>query len=267
MAQIQFPTEFGVNFDAPQFDKTIRQHGVLFQHWRAQRCPVGMVDRYDDRHPDGDHSGCSRGFLMTSAGPIKGLFLSSGSKLNQQDLGLWDDSTVMCSLATTYEDSLEEVHVAEYDRLYVDDGIVVPYWQTAEAHITGRDRLEHPVVKVIDLVDARGKRYGSTDYTIVDGQISWNPGCGPGVNPELNVGIIFSVRYLYRPYWIIKRFIHQVRLVSIQGMEGQSMIRAPQQVVLQRENVSMNEANDDKSPIPNSTRQVRSPRSGSFGPR
>lgn len=262
---LQFPSEFGTQFDVAQFDKSIRNHGVKFTHWRAQECPVGMVDRHDERHPNDDHSGCSKGLIFTLAGTVTGLFTGSGSKVDQQGFGTMDGSTVMVTLPTTYDDSTEEVHALNFDRFYVDNGIVVPRTQLVEAHITGRDRLDFPIETVVDLVDANGKRYTPGSYSIQNGQIVWGPGAGPGFNVELNKGVIFSCRYLYRPYYIAQRTIHQVRLATVAA--GKQTVRMPSQYIFQREYIGMNEAKDPEAPDPSSPRQVRGPREGAFGPR
>jgi hypothetical protein len=268
MAQtLSFPLEFGTEFDVQAFDDSIRLHGVRYIHYRTTRCPVGMVDKYDDRHPDQDHAGCSRGFIHTKAGTITGLFTSSGSKSDQQDIGLLDGSTTVVTFPRTYDNSTEEMQVVVFDRFYVEDTILVPTWQLLESHITGRERLDFPAEKVMDIIDAKGKRYGAEDYSLADGQIVWNPGRGPAFNADLNKGTVMSIRYLYRPFWIASRIMHQVRLASVGEGEGKQTVRMPQQILLQREYISLNEEKDNQAPNPNSNRQVRGPKEGSFGPR
>lgn len=264
---LQFPSEFGTKFDVAQFDKSIRSHGIRFTHWRAQDCPVGMIDKHDERHPNDDHSGCSRGQIFTLAGTVTGMFTGSGAKVDQQGFGTMDGSTVMVTLPTRYDDSNEEVHVLNFDRLYVDDGILVPKTQLVEAHIVGRDRLDFPVEKVIDIIDANGKRYGQDAFTVEGGQIVWGVGRGPSFNAELNAGTIYSCRYLYRPYWIVQRLVHQVRLATVTVPGGKETVRMPSQFLLQREQVFMNEAKDAQAPDPESPRQVRGPKEGPYGPR
>jgi hypothetical protein len=264
--RLVIPAGTGVAFDADAFDTSIRSQGVPFTHWRAMRCPVGLVDRYDDRRPHDDHSGCSNGFIYTNAGTVTALFVNSGSKADQQDIGVLDGSTVQVTLPRFYDDTDEEVQVVNYDRFYVPDTILVPTWQLVETSPLGRDKLSFPAIGVVDLMDSTGKRYASTDFSIQNGQIVWVNGAGPGYDLEQGKGIIYSIRYTYRPYFYVQRMIHQVRIAQVETLLERSVMRMPQEVVLQREYIAEKEDNDDRAP-PGSGRQVKGPRDGIFPPR
>lgn len=263
--RLQIPPGTGVAFDADAFDTAIRSQGVPFTHWRAMRCPVGLVDKYDDRRPHDDHSGCSNGFLYTEAGTITGLFVNSGSKSDQQDFGILDGSTVQVTLPRFYDDTDREVDVVNFDRFYVPEDITVPTWQLVETNPLGRDKLSFPAVSVIDLVDAKGKRYSTSDFTVQNGQIVWNPGGGPGYDLEQEKGIIYSVRYLYRPYFYVKTIVHQVRIAQVETMLERKVMRFPHEIILQREYVAEKEDKDEQAP--DTGRQVKGPRDGIFPPR
>ncbi len=256
-----------VSFDAQAFDDALRAHGVKLVHFRAMRCPVGLVDRYDTRRPHEDHSGCSNGFIYTKAGTLTCIFTGNGNDTRQNDVGVLDGSTVQVTSPRMYDDTDEESQVANFDRFYLnEESITVPHWQLVEAHITGRDRLSFPVVKVVDVMDATGRRYNSSEYDVEDGQLVWKNG-GPGYDAERERGVIYAIRFTYRPYWYVQRVVHQVRVAQVETLMKRSVQRMPQGFVLQRETVFEKEEKDDQAPDPSSPRQVKGPAAGTFGPR
>jgi hypothetical protein len=256
-----------VSFDPDAFDVALRAHGVKLVHYRALQCPVGMIDRYDSRRVHEDHAGCSNGFLYRKAGTVTCLFTGNDNHRDQNDLGLLDGSTVQVTAPRTYDDSDEEVQIAVFDRLYLfEENVTVPHWQLVEAHVTGRDKLSFPVAKVTDLVDTHGKSYGVADYAVENGVVVWK-GDRPGFDAEAGKGEVYSIRYLYRPFFYCARVLHQVRVAQVEDQLQRKAIRMPQSFVLQRENVFLKEEKDDRAPDPNSQRQVVSPRRGAYGPR
>lgn len=264
--QMQF-TPTVVDFDVNEFDNAIRGHGVKLVHYRGMPCPVGQIDQYDERHPHEDHSGCSNGFLYTKAGILTCLFTGVSEELKQMDFGLMDGSTVMVTSPRQYDDNEKEVHVAPFDRFYLQqEEIIVPHWQRAEYHITGKQKLSFPVVEVTDVVDNTGKFYGPHEYRIENGQVVWI-GAGPGYDASKSRGHIFSIRYNFRPFWYCRTMMHQVRVAQVDGPLERAVVRMPQQFLLQREVSFEKENKDELAPNPESQRQVKSPRQGQFGPR
>ena len=66
-----------VEFDPEEFDVAIRGAGVGFVHYRAMKCPVGIVDRDDSRRPHEDHSGCFNRVFFTRAAPLPPFSLAT----------------------------------------------------------------------------------------------------------------------------------------------------------------------------------------------
>lgn len=259
-----------VSFDVDAFDEAIRAHGVTFTHWRAMRCPVGMIDQHDTRRPHEDHSGCSNGFIYTKAGEITCLFLGNGKSSTQTELGLHDGSTVQVTLPRHYDQTTEPVFIAPYDRLYLgEERITVVNWQLFEHHIAGKEKLNFPVVVVQDLVDNQGKSYGGADFTVQGGQVTWLTSNRPGLDPENGKGRVCAIRYTYRPYWYVKQLIHEVRVSqSENAITGERQVqRMPQAIVLQREYIFEKDEKDDQAKDPSNPRQVKGPAQGLFGPR
>lgn len=263
------PTE-AVSFDVDAFDEAVRSHGVTFVHWRAMKCPVGMIDEYDSRRVHEDHSGCSNGFLYTRAGAVTCLFTGNSTQSQIGEVGIMDGSMVSVTLPRFYDPpDASPIYIAPFDRLYLaEESIVVPDWQVFRHEPTGIDKLNFPAVSVQDLVDSRGIRYHRPDFEINDGKLVWS-GTRPGVDPDTGRGLVCSIRYTYRPYWYVKSLVHEVRVSQAENpLTGlRETNRMPQAIVLQREYVY--EKNErDRFADTDVDRQVKQPDLGSrFGAR
>lgn len=268
---MQFPFGTGATFDLDAFDTALGSQSVAFAHFRAMRCPIGMVDPFDDRGPHPDHSGCSNGFLYTYAGQLRATFTGNSNDRRDTDIGWLDGSTVQVTAQRRYEDVDSPVQLAVFDRVYLtEESVTVPTWELAEAHATGTEKLKFPVVEVVDLVDATGRRYVPSDYTVEAGRLVWAQGRGPGIDPTISRGVVFSIRYTYRPYWYVSRLPHQVRVAQVETILDRHVERVNQSAVLVRENVFEKERNDPLAAAQEpkrADRQERGPREGIFGPR
>jgi hypothetical protein len=229
-----------------------------------------MSDQYDSRRPHDDHSGCSNGFIYTMGNKIQCLFTGNSNSPQFQDAGLVDGSSVNVTLPTHFDNG-DPVYIAAYDRLYLaEESIAVVEWHLQTYHLSGTDKLNRPVLKVQDLVDSRGIYYqDGVDFEVRSGQIVWLTENRPGIDQETGKGRVYAVRYLYRPYFYIKRIEHEVRVSqSDNPVTGErTTIRMPQSVTLQREFIFENEMKDPDAVHPESLRQGKGPSNGSFGPR
>ena len=267
---LQFAPGTTVSFDAQAFDDSIRSQGARLIHYRAMRCPVGMIDKDDLRRPHDDHQGCSNGFIYIKAGCVTCLFTGNSDSMRQLDIGLLDGSTVQSTAPRFYDDCpTVPVEVAPFDRFFlVDEAITVPHWELVQAHETGRDRLHFQAESVTDVIDSRGHVFGPNDFTIQQGQIVWGPSAGPGIDPSTGKGRVYSIRYHYKPHWYVSRVMHQVRIAQVETALDRQTMRFPHSFLLQREYVFLNEDKDDQAKNPESPRQVKGPGDGiNFGPR
>lgn len=266
--------DYAITFDIEAFDELVRRQGVTLVHWRAMRCPVGMIDEHDTRRPHEDHSGCSNGFLYTRAGEATCLFTGNGTSTNPMETGLGEASTVSVTPPRFYDGKTERLHVAPFDRMYLaEESIIVVNWQTYRHNPSGTDQLAFPVVNVWDLIDSNGVRYTLGDFEIVGGKIHW-VGNRPGLDPETGKGLVCSIRYGYRPFWYVKHLVHEVRVSQAENPQtGQREVaRLPYALVMNREYVSLKEDNDELATPkakPENNRQVLPPEGNSsrFGPR
>lgn len=267
--QLEIPA-YAVGFDVDSFDALIKSQGVEMVHHIAIGCPVGQVDQHDVRQPHEHHTNCSNGFLYIRAGVVICSFMSNSGGFKLVDTGRIEGGDANLSIPRFYEDGDQaSVQMASFDRLYLaEESITVDNWEKFQAHVSGVDRLQFPATEVFVIVDSREKWYRqNVDFGLVNGQVKWFEGKGPGVDPKTGKGLICSIRYSYRPFWYIKRFIHEVRVSQAEDGDGnRTIIRMPQAVVVQRE-IHFQKQRADELAANTENRQDSGPPDGQFGPR
>jgi len=269
-----------ISVDPDAFDLAIRSQGVRLVHYTATRCPVGMTDLDDNRRPHEDHAGCSNGFLYERAGIITATLLGNGNQPHLQDVGFVHGASFTTTFPRYYDQDPSCVncdpkpfYVAAFDRFFLEEeAILVLTWQLARCNETGVDRLNFPAIGVQRLVDSRGDTYKEgQDFDVIKGAIVWKQDCGrrPMNDLETGRGAIISVRYWYRPFWYCARLLHEIRVAQIESFTGDErrLIQMPQQALLNREFLYLNESQDDMARDPRSPRQTNAPDDGGFGPK
>lgn len=228
-----------VTFDADEFDFLINTDGVLMQHWRAMKCPVGLSDPNDHRTSHAHHKNCSNGFIYKHVGDLRVLFSGNNSSERMKDQGFVDGSSAQVTFPRTYETADKPVHIAPFDRLYLaHTETEVPNWETVSS-VAGPERLEFPVKRVEHAIDDNGREYDSSLYYIKDGKMHWKGQDRP------HPGQVLTVWYTYQPYWYVTSLIHQVRMgITIDPLEGAKVVRMPYAAIIQRENVFKATEND-----------------------
>lgn len=274
-----FQSDEGFSFDIEAFDRGIRSQGVNMVHHRAIICPLGITDKNDTlRHAHPPHPGCSNGVLYKPIGIVRGLFVDNSANEKDNDIGTTDGSTARCTFPRHYDEVLcpgdnakpRQIYVGTGDRFYLDERESNILWLTRELvehSISGKDRLRFPAVEVENLIDNRLVEYRCGEHFDINenGELVWRQGMDPGMDadtPDAH-GRVFTVWYLYRPYWYVDRIVHQGRPSQVQ--EGDTMERSvqnlPMEVSLTREVQFQNEraGGDNKN-----LRENRAPADGSF---
>ena len=195
------------------------------------------------RRPDATpNENVSNGYYYIKAGTFHALISGNTKEVKATTGGVIDPSIAQITPCRFYESDFnckpKRVYLAPIDRLYLtNSSILVTHSDLQEASISGVDSLKFPVVEVLDLVDSNGQDYTEADYDVKNGQIVWKDGRPrPGWNMEAGKGQVYSIRYLYQPYWYIHRIIHEIRVVQTINDEGESdMIQAPQSAIVARE--------------------------------
>lgn len=265
---LDVPNGLSVAFDIDAFDEHIRAHGVAFKHYRAMLNPLGLLAKNDSRRPDPSHGNISNAMVYTCAGVVTALLVSNSKNVQKFEGGLLNAATASLTPARFYDDAGSRVYLSPFDRLYLcDETVLVTRMQLVEAHETGVDRLDFPAVEVLDIMDARGVRYKQeTDFCVKDGNIHW---CGnqPGINVEAGKGVVYGVRYLYRPHWYVDQLMHEIRVAQYEDpITGERRVeQMPQAAIVKREHVYLDQQNDPEAPA--SPRQAPAPASGSFSAR
>lgn len=271
--QTQIPTLEAFNFDVDAFDDAIRSQGVMLEHYRAMRCPVGIIDRDDTvRRPHEHHEGCSNGFIYTKVGCFQALFTGNGSSSDSRDQGLAESSSAQITAPRFYaapegtpqHECKDRVLLAPYDRLYYPDAsFVVGNWELVEAHPSGRDRLSFPAERITAVIDNTGKRYSDADWTVENGWLVWKGSNQPGLDSGTGKGRIYTVHFVYRPFWYVQKLNHEIRVAAIDDPElGRISERMPQGATIQREYVYLNKEQDPVNA--GDARMHREPADGSF---
>ncbi len=256
-----------VHMDIASQDSFIKGVGVEMAHYKAIVCPLGAVDLMDSRSPHHEHGDCSNGYIYRFAGMVTAMFTGNSATSSLGDIGLIDGSVVNVTFPRQYNDSDKQVYVQIYDRFYIKEKVILaPNSQRVEAHITGIDKFTYKIEEVEDpIIDANGTQYFIGDYAINDGVLYWGAK-RPPFNADTNKGTIYSIRYLYTPFFYVSRLIHEVRVLNrndfITGKTTQ--YRAPYSALLSREYYLYKEEKDNRD---DTRRDLISPRDGSFGPR
>lgn len=265
-----------LSIDPDAFDREIDAQGVRLVHYSALRCPVGMTDLDDNRRPHEDHANCSNGFLYKRVGRITALLVSNSKQDRLEDIGFVHGASFTATFPRFYDECencpTKDFLMAPFDRFYLEEeAIVVPTWQLVRMNEAGSDRTNFPIVHVERLVDWREEEYfQGDDFDVVKGQIVWRPGGRrPMGDLENGRGAIYSVRYWYRPFWYCARLLHEIRVAQVEHPTDltRKVVRMPQQALLNREFLFVNESNDDMTKDPRSPRQAAAPEDGGFGPR
>lgn len=258
-----FPND-RLTMDPVAFDNALRNQGIPLMHFRAMRCPGGLIDINDIRRPHEDHANCSNGFLYIYQGIVTTLVTANSVDPKLIDVGLINGSSVQTTFPRNYNapDQDKMVYVLPYDRFYLcDPKILVATWQLSKRSNLPSDRYTFPVECVQNIVDSRLATYSPDTYDIQNGQIFWKPGLGP------EPGTIYTVWYEYRPFWYVKMLMHEIRVVGNKDyVTGQASVnRMPFSAILTRENVFHNEeVNPD---APETPRSRAHPEDGGFGAR
>lgn len=280
--------EYDISLDTAAFDMALRSQGVKLVHHAAVPCPVGMTDINDNRRPHEDHAGCSGGFIYRKVGSTTAIFTSNSKNKRQETTGFIDNATVSVTAPVLYDDPADKPFlVAPFDRFYLnEESLVVPMWERFIYNESGVNRFKYSIIAVEYLYDNRGVEYKQgVDFTVQNGQLNWisSPGnqleIGGNFNGtgERDRGAVCAIRYTYRPYWYVGELIHELRVTQVQGeAEDRSLVRMPQNFVLHREYVSLNQQNEEEGErlvgsgsSTNSSdvlRRMNGPMSGGFSP-
>jgi hypothetical protein len=253
--QSEFSRGESVAFDALAWDDAVAAHGLTFVHWQAMPDPIGLQSKTDSRRPDAvNNVNAFNGFYYVKMGELQAIMTGNTKEVKASTGGIVDSGVAQFTPSTRYLCSAVEepkrVYLSPFDRFYLkDEDIFVPRGELIEASLNGVDKTAFPVEKVLAIVDADGIAYDSNCYTINNGSIWWNTDTKPTFNTEANRGKVYSIKYLFRPFFYVHRLIHELRLMqTVDEMTGEhKLIPVNQSCIVQREYMYHNKNVDPSS--------------------
>lgn len=231
--------------DAAAHDDQIQSQGVDLVHYKAMRCPVGIVDPDDNLRPHEHHKDCHNGWVLKKVGEITTYIQGNGHGTTLADVGRLEGSTAHATFPRFYNDKPDQgVALIPFDRLYyADEATQVETFESFKLGATGKDRLRFEATTGVFLMDSNGKEYSISEYSVAGGYLTWVQGSWPGE------GTVVSIRYLYKPYWVVSQLVHELRIQQqIDGDGNRVSTRFPQQAVIQREYYFRDTENDPQNP-------------------
>lgn len=250
------------------FDSLVKQHGVLLEHFIALPCPQSDHNINNVRSNHQDHD-CEDGFYYTCGGKFLGIMTNNPKNNRFAAEGLIDSATCWIIVPRSYEFNNQKIYFSPYDKIYVADDkfkeVLVPNWESMESSTTGVDRLRFPICQLIRVIDKNGQPsyQQDADFKITkDGNLQWVSQNRPQFDPTLKEGGVYSVRYLYRPYWYIATVEHEIRLSRFlnPATDEKEVVRLPQYLRCVRERYFRDKNQNDQ--VDNS-KEVYVPSSGS----
>lgn len=167
------------------------------------------------------------GFLYICMGTVRGVYTSNNKKLQHAPGGEMVHDTAMLTINRCYVDSNQKVAISEYDKLiplhFPQDFYSVNWEKIQHNHKGGVDTLQFPAKAIQWIMDSTGKIFNhGVDFTINDnGNLKWI-GKTPGIDPDTQEGRIFSIRYMYSPYYYVSSIPHNIRIEPRIGPTGQA---------------------------------------------
>jgi hypothetical protein len=239
----EFPKE-SVAYDLDAFENLVQAHGLIFTHYVAMKDPVGLINKTDIRRPNAvqdDH--ISNGFYYVEGGKIRTLFAGNTKEVRASSGGITDPGIAQITPSLVYLDSGQKTYMSVYDRLYLDESsILTTRTDLVNLNQTGIDRLPFPAVEVLYLVDSDGVRFSGPDFDIVNGAIHWG---------SKRPSSVYSIKYTYRPFWLISRMVHDLRIVqAVDYMGGRQVKQAHQSSIVQREYLYLNALQNEQGTNP-----------------
>jgi hypothetical protein len=240
-----------VSFDLEAFDNLVKSQGVRVKHLRAMPDPRGLQSRGDYRreHPQGN----SDGYIYKEAGTFIATFTSNDNAPVYEVDGQIDASNAYLTPPRYYEGTEEPVIIGIFDRFEICDiELRVVTSQLVECSNIGRDRLAFPATCIEHLIGADGFEYKAGTHFKLNsqGEVEWTSQTRPSVNTDLNKGEVYSVRYRYMPFFVVRRLLHEVRVAQVTDAQGvRKTERLPYSVQVARENVFRDTKRYSEAPI------------------
>lgn len=216
----------------------LQNRGIRFKHKKATPCP--NIQRLDDDSHEPNCPICDdNGFLYYYENFITGTFVSNSLQKIFERQGIWETSSAIVSLPTTYSDGTE-ADFNSFDQLIVLD-YEVRMWEIKEYQPTANNQqqLRYPIthIEYMSVVNNNILRVlvQGVDFNIVNGMIQWVPGRQPVYNPGKQVGDVFTVSYFANPVYNVVQTLRELRVTQEMVNGVKTAIRLPMEVLVKRD--------------------------------
>jgi hypothetical protein len=230
-----------ISFDLEAFDNLILSQGVKVRHKKAMPDPRALIDEGTNNRtnlmPNSD------GFIYKDAGVFIAYFNSNDKLPEYVSEGQLDHSQAIMTPPRFYLDQPNKrVIINVFDRLEIEDvELFVSAIELITTNKTGIDRLNWPAIDVEYLDGADGFEYKKNVHFQITpcGDIKWISQKRPSFNISTGKGEVYSIRYIYKPFFVVRRLLHEIRVAQVTDPnDGTRFVeRMPYQVQVARENV------------------------------
>jgi len=263
-----------VSFDASKLDYFITTHGVDWCLFTATPSVVGMIDKGDYRRPNQVDTISSNGYIYKKAGTFTGVLTSNSKSQSFGDMGgLVSQASGRVIMPRFFNKNCElakgeRIYPCVGDRIYKngaekDSDLWVINFQRVDYDFGEDSKAQFPIKKVVSLNISTGEELvNGVDFLVTqDGDIRWIAGGrNPGLNPNTQTGLPFSIRYLYTPFFYISALPHELRLTSSIVSDGvNDTVRLPYFLDVLREYLYQDQTNNGRPNNPPSQSLNREP--------
>lgn len=218
------------------FDQLLQNRGIRFIHRIAAPCP-NMVSLLDNNH-DPECPFCDQSqILYIEEKEIWGVHAGNTLEKLYEIQGVWEVGTAVITFPTEYPDGVQ----ADFN---VFDQLMCPDFQVRLSDLKEYDgtmttSLRYPIAGIVNVTGitngVKTVYVQGTDFTIVDGNISWIAGETPSYNQVEEIGEVLSITYNANPVYNVLQSLHELRVTQelINGVKTAK--RLPQQVLVKRD--------------------------------
>ena len=227
-----------ISIRGESWDQIVQNRGIRFIHKMAAPCP-NMKSLNDNNH-DPECPFCDNSqIIYIQEKEIFGVFTNNSLEKLFEVQGVWEIGTAVITFPTEYPDG-NQADFSTFDKVVCPDfQIRLTDLKEYEDNASRMTSLKYPVIKVFDVSSVVGgtlKKYvQDVDFTVVDGNIRWEPGRSPAYNTIEEMGEILSITYSANPVYNVLQNMHEIRATQ-QMVNGQKVAkRLPQHVMVKRD--------------------------------
>jgi hypothetical protein len=224
-----------VSIRGESWDQLAENRGIRFIHKVAAPCP--NMKRLVDNNHDPECPFCDGSqILYIQDKEIFGTFAGNTLQKMFEVQGVWEIGTAVITFPTEYPSDQTQADFNVFDKLVCPD-FQIRLNDLKEYDGQATTGLKYPIINACDVtsvVNGTLKKYvQGTDFTIVNGDISWIN--SPSYDSIQEMGEVLSITYSANPVYNVLQTLHEIRATQqlIGGVKTAK--RLPQQVLVKRD--------------------------------